>query len=178
MHAQAATQPLKIMKSSATLFTRLASWASGLLILAAMLTPGGRSLDRPASAGFAGVSIFNQNSDKIRAVTTTVFVSNGYQSIGLYDGALVFEKEATRGEQIAYAGFAGAQDGVKTVVRVRLSLSPQGVNSYMLGCNAYVVTNPGDSVFEQSFALMGYKSGPYQKLLDNVKATLQSSPAT
>jgi len=130
-------------------------------------------MNRPESASFAGVIISNQSVEKIKAATVTVFTQNGYRQMALPDSELAFEREATRREQIDYAGFVGAHEGEQVLMRVRLSIEPSGVGAYLLGCKAYAVCNPGQAVFETSTALFGFQSGPYQKLLDNVKGTVQ-----
>jgi hypothetical protein len=154
-------------------FTRFAAWTGSLFILAAFLFSGCKSLDKPASASFASVLIYNQTPEKIRLAADSVFANNGYQSIRNPDGSQVYEKEATKGEQIAYAGFVGAHEGERTIVRVRMGIQPQGVNCFLLSCKAFVVTSPGDFVNEQTFPLYGWQSGPYQDLLNAVQGNLK-----
>jgi hypothetical protein len=143
-----------------------------------MLAAGCGSLNKPASASFASVIISNQSIEKIKAATITVFTQNGYRQMALPNSELGFEREATRREQIDYAGFVGAHQGEQVVIRVRMSIEPSGVGAYLLGCKAYAVCNPNQPVFESSTALFGFQSGSYQKLLDNVKGTVQQPAAT
>jgi len=143
------------------------------LVLAACFVSGCKSLDKPASAGFASVLIYNQSPEKIRQAADRVFANANYQSIQNPDGTQVYEKEATKGEQIAYAGFVGAHEGTRTIVRVRMGLEPQGVNAFLLSCKAFVVTSPGDFVSEQTYPLYGWQSGPYQDLLNAVRDNLK-----
>ena len=161
-------------------FTRLAfpGWAGRLFVFAAVITAGCSSLDKPASASFASVIISNQTIEKIRAATETVFQENGYQLMPLPGNELAFQREATRREQIDYAGFVGAHQGEQVLIRVRMSIEPSGAGAYLLGCKAYAVCNPGQPVFETSTALFGFQSGPYQKLLDNIKGTVQQPAVT
>ena len=166
------------MNSFTTLFTRFASWTGMFLIIAAIFAAGCSSMDKPASASFASVIISNQSLEKIHYAADTVFANNGYQSIRLPNGGQVFEKEATKGEQIAYAGFVGAHEGERTIVRVRMGIQPQGAHAYLLDCKASVVTSPGDFVNEQTFPLFGFQSKPYQQLLDEIKGTLQRPALT
>ena len=161
------------MNSLAPFFTRFAGWTGMVVILAALGSTGCKSLDEPASASFASVVIYNQSPDKIRQAADSVFANNGYQSIRNPDGTQVYEKEATKGEQMAYAGFVGAHEGVRTIVRVRMGIQPQGVNAYLLSCKAFVVTNPGDFVSEQTYPLYGWQSGPYQDLLNAIRDNLK-----
>ena len=166
------------MNSFTTLFTRFASWTGMFLIIATIFAAGCSSMDKPASASFASVIISNQSLEKIHYAADTVFANNGYQSIRLPGGGQVFEKEATKGEQIAYAGFVGAHEGERTIVRVRMGIQPQGAHAYLLDCKASVVTSPGDFVNEQTFPLFGFQSKPYQQLLDEIKGTLQRPALT
>jgi len=161
------------MNSFAPFFTRFAGWTGMVVILAALGSTGCKSLDKPASASFASVVIYNQSPQKIRGAADSVFANNGYQSVRLPDGGQVYEKEATKGEQMAYAGFVGAHEGVRTIVRVRMGIQPQGVNAYLLSCKAFVVTNPSDFVSEQTYPLYGWQSGPYQDLLNAIRDNLK-----
>jgi hypothetical protein len=147
--------------------------AGAILILAALFSAGCKSLDKPASAGFASVVIYNQSLAKIHEAANTVFANNGYKSVRLDNGGQVYEKEATKGEQIAYAGFVGAHEGERTIVRVRMGIQPAGANACLLDCKAWVVTNPGSFVNEESYALFGFQSGPYQDLLNAIRDNLK-----
>jgi hypothetical protein len=144
-----------------------------------LLSAGCSSLDKPASVSFASVILSNTYSvGQIRQATSTVFQQNGYQSVPQPDGALVFEREATRSEQISYAGLVGAQEGQAVIIQVRVKIEYRDSSSYWLGCKAYAVCNPGQSVFSTYTALFHFQSGPYQQLLNNVKGTLQRPAVT
>jgi hypothetical protein len=166
------------MNSFSKPFTRFAARTGLLLILTAIFISGCHSMDRPASAGFASVVISNQSPEKIRQAADMVFANNGYQSVQLPNGGQVYEKEASRGDQIAYAGLVGAHEGERTIVRVRMGIQPYGAHAWLLDCKAFVVTSPGDFVNEQTFPLYGFQSGPYQTLLNNIKGTVQQAAVT
>jgi hypothetical protein len=161
------------------IFARRAGW-TGMFLLAVIFGGGCSSMDKPASASFAGVVISNHSPEQIRLATDTVFMQNGYQAYGEQGGALVYEREATGREQRQYAGFVGVHEGEKVDIRVRVRIENRNPNSnsYWLTCNAYAVCNPGQSVFETTTALFGFQSGPYQKLLDNIKGTVQQPAVT
>ena len=148
-------------------------WAGRLAIIAVVLATGCSSMNRPASTSFAGVLITNQNRESIKAATVTVFQQNGYQLAPTPSNELAFQREATRREQLDYAGLVGTHDGEQVLIRVQMNIEPNGVGAYWLGCKAYAICNPGQPVFESSTALFGFQSGPYQKLLDNIKDALQ-----
>lgn len=160
------------MNTFAARFNLSATWTCLLVVIATIFVSGCKSLDQPASASFAWVTIANQTPDQIRQATDKVFANAGYESVKLPDGTQVYEREATKRERIAYAGFAGAQEGEHTIARVRMGLKPQGT-AYLLDCKAYVITSPGDFVNEKSHALFGFQSKPYQKLLNDVRDNLK-----
>ncbi len=157
----------------------IAPCVARLFLLAAISAAGCRSLDKPASASFASVILRNTHSiAQIRQATLTVFQQNGYRNVPQPDNSLVFEREATRGEQISYAGIYGAQNGEKVIIQVRVNIEVRDASTYWLGCKAYAVCNPDQPIFSTSTALFDFQSGPFQKLLDKVKGTLQRPAVT
>ena len=159
------------MKTSSTSFTRFACQI-GLFALVTLFAAGCSSTNKPASASFAGIIIVNHTAQQIRDATEIVFKQNGYRALGEQDNALVFEREATEREQREYAGFAGAHEGEKVNMRVRVKIEVNDPSSYWLTCKAYAICNPGQPVFETTTALFGFQSGPYQKLLDKIQGTV------
>jgi len=171
------SQLSKTMSAISKTFARFTCGTA--LLLAAVLFAGScSSMDKPASASFASVVIVNQTPEQIRQAVFTVFQDNGYQTIPQSDATLVFQREATRREQIDYAGFAGAQAGEKVAIRVRVNVWPKNLGAYWVGCKAYAVCNPGQGVFENTTALFDFQSKPYQKLMDQVaQRVVMSTPA-
>lgn len=166
------------MNSFFKTFTPFTGWTGALLILAAIFSAGCKSMDKPESAGFAAVVISNQSVQSIQQAAVSVFQENGYTAMTLDDGSTGFQREATEREQRQYAGFVGAHEGDKVVIRVRIKVEPKNPSAYWLSCKAYAVTNPGQGVFENTTALFGFQSGPYQKLLDQVAARLAMAAPT
>jgi hypothetical protein len=155
-----------------------ANWTGTLVILAAIFSAGCKSLDRPESASFAAVVITNQSTEAIRQAAVAVFQNNGYTAMTLGDGSTGFEREATGREQRQYAGFVGAHEGDKVIIRVSIKIEPKGPGACWLSCKAYAVCNPGQGVFETTSALFGFQSDPYQKLLNQVAARLAVTAPT
>lgn len=147
-------------------------WTGTVVILAAILSSGCSSMDKPASASFASVVIANQTPEKIHQATIAVFQDNGYHMIPQSDDSLVFQREATRGETIDYAGFVGAQQGEQVAMRVRVQIVAKDASAYWLQCKAYAVRSPDQPVFENTTALFNFQSKPYQKLMDQVAEKL------
>jgi hypothetical protein len=165
------------MKSISTSFNPFAGWAGTPIILAAIFFSGCSSMDKPESASFAAVVITNQSVQTIQQAALAVFQENGYQALTLADGSTGFEREATEREQRQYAGFVGAHEGEKVIMRVRIKIELKNRGAYWLSCKAYAVTDPGQGVFETTTALFGWQSKPYQKLLNQVaQRTAMAAP--
>ena len=140
--------------------------------VAAMLATGCRTGD-PASASFASVSISGKSPQEICQTTAVVFQEDGYQAGPLTPSSMVFQKEASHGQSLAYGGIADTHYGSQTAVRVKASLVDLGAGTYRLQCKAYMVRNAGESIFEDESPLMNFRSGPYQALLDKVAQRLK-----
>jgi hypothetical protein len=132
----------------------------------------GCHLGQPASASFASVTISGKSPAEIRDATIAVFRENGYQVSGSSQG-LTFEKEGTKANSIAYDGVVGSHYGAVTIIRVRAELVALGNGAQRLQCHAWMVSNAGDSFFEDEHRLANFRSGPYQDLLDEVAKRLK-----
>ena len=142
------------------------------LSLACGLFSAGCHLGQPASASFASVIISGKSAGEIRDATVAVFRENGYQVFASAQG-LIFEKEGTKANSIAYDGFVGSHYGAVTIIRVRVELVDLGNGAQRLQCQTYMVSGAGDSFFENESRLANFRSGPYQDLLDEVAKRLK-----
>ena len=137
-----------------------------LLVAAASLgLLGCKTLNKPASASFASVRIQGHTPEQIRATAVVVFQQDGYAYSGFKDSQMVFEKEGSRWDQIAYGSWV---NGGGVWVRVRASVVPLSGDSYRLQCQAYTVRNKGDPLTEDEVRVKERGSKPYQALLDKV----------
>lgn len=157
---------------------RPAPWSPDRILLSAVcaltfLTAGCRSLDGPASASFASVTIRGQTEEAIAAATTAVFEADGYSGVPAGSGRMVFEKEASRARTLSRAGLIATQAGERTVNRVRVEIIPLDDGAHRLQCQAYVVNRSGDSFFEEEIPLSHLRGGAYQSLLRQVDANLK-----
>jgi hypothetical protein len=144
--------------------------AATVLAAASLALVGCKSLDQPASASFASVRIQGRTPEQIRAATLVVFEQDGYRPVRLDPANLVFEKEASRWNQIAYGDWV---DDKPVWVRVKASIQPISADTFRLQCNAFVVRSKGDAVFEEEVRLKNNRSKPYQALLDKVLGQLK-----
>ena len=144
-----------------------------LVLSGALLALGGAGCSStPASASFASVTIHGHSPEEIGQATVQVFREAGYSG-GAGGRQMVFQREGSRGENIAYEGIANTHYGSQTAVRVKTELVDLGENSYRLQCQAYMVRGAGDSFMEEEQRLANIRSGPYQKLLNQVQKRLK-----
>lgn len=144
----------------------------GGLLLATLA--GCSSWNKPASENFASVVITNTTPAAIRTTTFQVFQESEYH-IANYDtnhDIVIFEKEGTYGQSIAYNGIVGAHYGEAILNRVKTKLYDRGHGNYRLSCQAYVVPNSGSFTGGHEIKLNGMRSGPYQDMLDDIARRL------
>lgn len=144
--------------------------ALALLSLIALSVCSCRSLDQPASASFASVIIADRTDDEVHHAADAVFAEAGYESFIKPGGGMIFEKEGTRGNQIAHGGWIEDRS-VRERVKAEIVTLPNG--SHRLQCHAFMVRHAGDSFFEEEVRLANFRGGPYQKLLEQVAARLK-----
>ena len=142
------------------------------ILLAALGLLGCKNLNQPGSASFASVVIKNHSQEEIQKAAAQVFVEDGYSGRMIGAGQMLFEKEGTRANNIAYNGIVGTHYGAQTLVRVKTSLIDIGGGSLRLQAQAFMVRNAGDSFFEEETRLSNARSRPYQKLLDKIPEKL------
>ena len=149
------------------------SWSLcfGTLTLLAILATGCRS--GPASASFASVTIKDKTPQEICQAAASVFQEDGYAVGSLNPSSLLFQKEGSRGQSLAYGGAVDTYYGSSTVVRVRGQLVDLGAGTYRLQCKAFMVRKAGDSFFEDESPVANIRSRPYQNLLDKVAKKLK-----
>jgi hypothetical protein len=147
--------------------TFLVMWAALLAVL-----PGCGST-KPQSASFASVVIHNHSPQEVETVAGQVFRENGYAGGPAGPMTLLFQKEGTRANSLAYNGITDTYYGAQTVVRVRAEMVDLGGGSLRLQCQTYMVRNAGDSFFEEETRLSNLRGGPYQNTLDEIAKRLQ-----
>ena len=143
------------------------------LALACGLFSTGCHLGQSGSASFASVVIAGRSVQEIEQAAAAVFQGDGYRAFRTAEGGMLFEKEGSRANQIGTAGIVGAHYGAQVNVRVRAEIVDLGAGSHRLQCHAYMVSNAGDSFFEDEKPLSNLRGGPYQDLLDEVAKRLK-----
>jgi hypothetical protein len=141
-----------------------------VMTVAGHLLFGCKSLHKPATASFASVQIQGHTAGQIRAATAVVFQQDGYAAVDVRRPEMVFEKEGTRWDQIAYGSWVNE---APVWLRVKVSLVPLAGDSVRVQCQAYKVRNKGDPFVEDEVRINNTHSKPYQTLLDKVAGQLK-----
>lgn len=144
----------------------------GAILLAGAALGGCKSLGEPASASFASVKIGGHTRQEVVAATIKVFEDAGYQTFAS-GGELVFEREGSRWDQIAYGDLVGNEPVIN---RVRAQVVELGGGVFRVQCSAYAVRHSGSMAVDE-VRLRGPRSGPYRALLDKVVWRLTEEPA-
>jgi len=147
-------------------------YAFVLTVLCTALSTGCR-MGKPEGSSFASVEISGKSSDEICKTTAAVFQEDGYQVSSLTPANMVFQKQGTHGQSLAYGGVVDTYYGASTVVRVRAQLVDLGAKGYRLQAQAYMVRNANDSFFEDESRLTNIRRMPYQNLPDQVAKRLK-----
>jgi hypothetical protein len=140
-----------------------------------LLAGTGCHLGKPASASFASVVIPGKSPEEIGKATVAVFQEAGYSVTSTSLDNLIFQKEGTRGQNLAYGGVVDSYYGSTTKVRVKAQIVDLGEGSNRLQCQAYIVRDAGDSFFEEEQKMASMRSGPYQSLLNKVVKRLEGA---
>ena len=153
-------------------------FASSMCCMLALLALGmvfgtGCGIGKPEGASFASVTIKGHTPEEIAQATGVVFQEDGFMVGSLLPSQMVFQKEGSRGQSLAYGGVVDTHYGSKTMVRVRANVVDLGSNGQRLQCQAYMVRNAGESVFEDETRLMNIHGGKYQGLLNKVAKNLK-----
>lgn len=130
---------------------------------------GCASAARGGPTNFAGVIIENHTTDEIRQAAVDVFTSNYYVTKLSGTDILVFEKMGSGMDNLAYGGWSPNE----VSIRVKVYLTPASDIAYIVSCDAFMVRNAGDGVFEDEQRLLKIRRGPYQRLLEEVKSRLE-----
>jgi hypothetical protein len=145
--------------------------ATGIFVTAAGIALSGcKSLNKPASASFASVRIQGHTAEQIRAASVVVFQQDGYTVVDGKRSEMLFEKEGSRWDQIAYGSWVNE---TPVWLRAKVSLVPLSDDIFRLQCQAYKVRNKGDPLTEDQVRIGNSHSKPYQALLDEVLAQLK-----
>jgi hypothetical protein len=180
-HESVFISPVIVVRRAIGLIHRNAFGRAAVALLGSLLVltgAGCSSSGTPTSASFASVTLRGYSLQQIGTTTKQVFQEAGYSGGSFYRmEQMVFERGGSTMNNLAHGGLTSAQSGTGVTERVKTELVSLGVDTYRLQCQAYMVRNAGDSFYTEEQRLSSFRSGPYQKLLDEVAKRLASTTA-
>lgn len=144
----------------------------GVLLVPLFVLCGCASMSKPMSASFASVDIEGATEAKIREKTLEVFRADGWQVLGGTEGEMVFEREGSKWDHVAYGSNINNEPVLN---RVRASIVPLSSGSSRLQCQAFIVRDAGGMGMEDEIRLYAPRAKPYKQLLRKVAAALASA---
>jgi hypothetical protein len=139
-----------------------------LLTFAGLALTGCSSMEKPGSGAFASVVISGHTPEQIRGATVLEFEQDGYTPSDIKSPEMVFEKEGTRWDQVAYGSWM-----TKNVwIRVKVWLVPAAESKQRLQCQAYRVRDKGEPLESDPAPLRHSQNKPYQELMDKIASRL------
>jgi hypothetical protein len=142
-----------------------------LLIFLGLLTPGCKSPPKSPSNRLASVTIRNGTREEIETAIRKVFEKHGYELSTKRDaGALIFEKKGTFMNGLFYGDWYSG--GVWERVNVYYGDPEPGRT--VVECDAYMVQEHDDPLFQSERKMYKTRRHIYQKVLEEVAAELDS----
>jgi hypothetical protein len=121
----------------------------------------------------AWVTVKGRTTLEAARVTSEVFQKAGFVAVPLdsnTENKLVFEKEGGAGDLLLYGDWSGK----KIWYRIKVNLVTLEHDTELIKCDAFRVTDRGDSHFEEERRLNHTKGGTCRELLQQVKAKLEA----
>ena len=123
------------------------------------------------SGNLASVEITGRTTEDIQRMAVAVFTEDYYKLAWQSGGLMVFEKEGSRANNLAYGGLVS---GETVVVRVKLVVEELAPGSHLVRSDAFMVRGAGNSFFEEEVPVHKPRRRPYQGYLDQIKKRLAS----
>lgn len=153
-------------------------WLS-LFALAALLTlatTACQTVDGDSGSGkdLAAVSLQASSLQEVKQATVAVFFKKGYALH--FDSAkqLVFSKRGSTGSTILFGGWPGIDPPIED--RVQLYIEDAGGGNFTLHCDAFVVSDAGQGLFEEKRPVYKTRASSYRKILEEVKKSIAQPP--
>ena len=148
-------------------------WFACALCLLGFGGVGCRSAGPSSAKPFASVEIKGNTPGQIHDVAVEVFREHGYKLAKPGLTRLVFERQGSTMDNLAYGNWIG---DTPVWVRVKASIVPVAEAVFRLQCEAFLVRDAGSPIIEEEIKISHLRSGPYQKILDEVARRFGAKP--
>jgi len=144
----------------------------GLCLLACLglAVTGCQSFNSPPTAGsLTSVTIKGKTVPQIAAATQAVFDNHYFHGGVTAPGQLTFERPGSRMNDLAYGGGMFHET---VTIRVVVRVAKLDSQSTLLSCNAWLVEDADDPVFEDNHKVRMLRKWPYEDLLKDIQKQL------
>jgi hypothetical protein len=155
---------LTLLRSKLTL-RHAAALAPALLLL----VTGCQSFKHPPTNNLSSVTITNRPLPQVASAINTVFAQHYFQGGESGPGEFTYERPGNRMNNLAYGSYFFDE---KVTVRVVVTVSPAYGDRLLLSCNASLVEDAEDPVFEDDHPVRLLRKWPYEELLREIRKQL------
>ena len=124
----------------------------------------------PDDGSLASVFITNSTRLAISDVTFNVFRENGFMLKTSSHGEMVFEREGTKWDTLAYGGWFES-----IWIRARMAIAAYDVGVFRLSCKVYRVDGRGDLAMGEEKQVSRKSAEYYQGLLSQVRTRIDAA---
>jgi hypothetical protein len=149
------------------------SWLKACSVLLApallVLFAGCQTFNSPPANGLASVTITNRTMPQIASAIQEVFATHYFQGGQTGPHEFTYERAGSRMNNLAYGSYMFNE---KVTVRVKVNVQPAYGGQFLLSCNAALVEDAGDPIFQDSHQVRLLRKWPYEELLRDIRTQL------
>jgi len=154
---------------SKSMLVPLAVFVAGLMLVVLFGATGCKSVKGAPSGSLTAVTITNRPMSDVETAIMTVFLTKGYTGGASSGDTYTFTRPGGDREKIAYGS---ALFKPSLLVKVEVTTVEQSPDTVVVACKAWVIVDQDDAVFEDTHPVRWLGRGPYEDLLEAVKARL------
>jgi hypothetical protein len=136
--------------------------AAGLILV----STGCQNLNTPPANSLASVTITNRTMLQISNAIQDVFVAHYFAGGQTGPAEFTYERPGSRMNNLAYGSYMFDE---KVTIRVKVMVQPLSNNQFNLSCQAALVEDAGDPVFQDSHQVRFLRKWPYEQLLRDIR---------
>jgi hypothetical protein len=133
------------------------------------LFAGCQTFNSPPANNLASVTITNRTMPQIASAIQEVFATHYFQGSQTGPYGFTYERPGNRMNNLAYGSYMFDE---KVTVRVKVNVQPVYGGQFLLSCNAALVEDANDPIFQDSHQVRLLRKWPYAELLRDIRTQL------
>jgi hypothetical protein len=142
---------------------------AGLASISLLLVTGCQSFNRPPQNSLSSMTITDRTLPQIAGAVQEVFATHYFTGGPTDPYHYVFQRPGTRANDIAYGSLMFDE---KVTVRVEVAIQPVEGQGTLVSCNAWLVEDAGDPVFQDPHQVRLLRKWPYEELMRDIRKQL------